>query len=152
RPEDAMPFAEEPSQVAQVLEDEPAHDEIELPVRERQRLVQIVNDELDCRRARFATGRRQHLLGEVDRGHHCAGGSERDGMTASTAPEVEHAAATNISDRIPHDGLLQRGKRVRVVIVDERPAVVPGPDGVSVRPNGHPGVYWLMYQPPLGLR
>ena len=75
-PEHPAGLAEEPVQVAEVLQHQPADDPVERSGRHRQRVVQVVDEEPDPLGPRLAAGLRQHPLGEVDGRHLGPGGGQ----------------------------------------------------------------------------
>jgi hypothetical protein len=137
RPEDPARLAKERRRRPQVLQHQSAHHQVERRIRERQRLVQVVHEEAYGRCVRLAPRLRQHALREVDGGDARAGRGEPLGVAAGAAAEVQHRAPPDVAQRLAHDGLLERRQRVRVVIVDDGPAVVARADRRGGRSGFH---------------
>jgi hypothetical protein len=139
-PQDAPRLAEHARQVADVVQHQPTDDAVEMPVRERQRVVKVVAQKRDSGRAWFGARLVEHLNGEVDRGDGGTRGRERQAVTTGAAPEVEQAQPADVTEQASDERLLEGHERVGVGVVNRRPAVVTFPRRQQVdgsRLTGH---------------
>src|SRR5262249_24597092 len=126
RPADAPHLAEQPAQVADVVQHQPEDDAVEGAAGERQRAGKVVEAEVHGLGPRLGPGALEHRLGEINRADAGAGGGEPQRVPAGATAEVEDRPPAHAAEQAIDPRLLQGDEWVLVLVVDLGPAVVAG--------------------------
>jgi hypothetical protein len=111
-------------QVCDVLEHEAAHDEIKETVLKWKTILDVVNNELDGVGTWLAARPSEHSFGKVDSCNIRTGAREPQSVPSGSAAQVKDDKTPHRTQLLTYDRFLEGRKRVRVIIVNGRPAIV----------------------------
>jgi hypothetical protein len=117
-------FREEMVQVLDVLEHECAHDAIKEAVLEWKTILDVVNNEPDGVGTRLAARPSEHSFGKVNSRSDRTGAREPQSVPSGSAAQVKDGKTPHRTQLLMNDRFLESRKRVRVIIVNARPAIV----------------------------
>jgi hypothetical protein len=129
RPQNPVRFGKEQPKIPNMFQNQAADDEVEFSITKRQRLVQVMYDKTNRRRVHLFVSFRQHPCREIHGRHLCPRRRKPKSVPSRAATKIQHRSAMHVSSSSLHVGFFQRRKRVGVVIVNRRPAIIAASDG-----------------------
>jgi hypothetical protein len=116
-------------QILDMLEYESAHDSIEGTVLEWQTGLEIVKDKVHCAGPRLQARLRQHSFGDIKSGNDCPRAREPQRVASRSAAQIKDGNTPHGPQLRPHERFLEGNKRIRVLIVNQRPAIIAVANG-----------------------
>ena len=111
-------------QILDVLEYESAHDSIEGSVLEWKTILEIVKNKLHRVGPGLQARLRQHSLGEIKSRNDCTRAREPQRVASRSAAQVKDGNAPHGTQLLTHERFLEGRKRIRVMIVNQRPTII----------------------------